>query len=61
MKIIKIESCNDCPYFETELPDMFIEGGHFCNHINLLDTTKICAFGKEIFIEITEWCPLEDV
>ena len=59
MKIIKIEFCNDCPSFNSESPDMYYEGGCFCEKSikKLQDWYDYC---QGYLIEIPEWCELED-
>ena len=51
MKIVKVETCKDCPYFKTRSPEMY---GH--NHY--------CLEGRsfdEVPSIIPDWCPLDDM
>lgn len=47
IKIIKVESCNDCPYKED---DNWAESRH-CTHV---------GYKKIDNLPFPEWCPLED-
>lgn len=75
MKIIKIETCFDCPYYcNCAKPD---EGQYgICGHINTLDNYPSGIFPQILFDtktqaayhnimhypeDIPNWCPLEEV
>ena len=59
MKLIKISICNKCPYCDDEMPDVFVEGGTYCEHPSLDDVKRVGSFSDEK-IKIPKWCPLED-
>jgi len=56
MKMILVDRCNHCPYYDTELPDVFVEGGQFCNYPG--KTKRLCAFNEITPVKPPKWCPL---
>ena len=60
MKCIPIKFCDDCPYMDDEMPDVFTEGGTYCNHPDLDVVNRITKWGAEN-IKIPRFCLLKDM
>lgn len=58
MKAIYIDNCENCPYYDTVMPDVFVEGGKYCEHPKFKDGRKLGLFHTTI--QIPKWCPLEN-